>query len=417
MLEVLLALAFAGVIVNAWLLVVLLRKVASNDPATLLPRFDALEKADERGERTLRDELEKLRAHSTQQTKAQREEIGAQVQRMSDANEKRMEGLRATVELKLTQLQQDNAKKLDQIRATVDEKLQSVLEKRLGDSFKMVSERLQRVHEGLGEMRTLASGVGDLKKVLTNVKTRGIWGEVQLGNLLEQLLTADQFERDVATKPRSPQRVEFAIKLPGQGGADGKPVLLPIDAKFPQEDYQRLVEASEAADLVKLEEATRALEARVLEFARSIRDKYINPPYTTNFALMFLPTEGLYAEIVRRPGLVDRLQRDYRVVPTGPTVLAALLNSLQMGFRTLAIEKRTSEVWNVLGSVKAEFGKFGEVLAKVKEKLDQASKTIDEEVGQRTRVINRKLKDVQELPANEMPPLLIEADDDAADET
>lgn len=417
MVELLLVLVVVGFVVSIALLVTVLRKAAANDPARLSVRFDALERASERNERALRDELDKLRAHGAEQARAQRDEIAAQVQRMSNANEQRMVELRQSVEQKLTLLQQDNAKKLDQMRATVDEKLQSVLEKRLGDSFKMVSERLQKVHEGLGEMRTLASGVGDLKKVLTNVKTRGIWGEVQLGNLLEQLLTPDQYARDVATKPRSPQRVEFAIKLPGQDGVDGEPVLLPIDAKFPQEDYQRLVEASEAGNLEAVEVASRALEARVVESARSIRDKYINPPHTTNFALMFLPTEGLYAEIVRNPGLVDRLQREFRVVPTGPTVLSALLNSLQMGFRTLAIEKRSSEVWNVLGAVKAEFGKFGDVLARVKDKLDQASKTIEDEVGQRTRVINRKLKDVQELPASARPPLLIDADDNAGDET
>src|SRR5205085_2703775 len=289
---------------------------------------------------------------------------------------------------------------LEKMRSTVDEKLQGTLEKRLGESFKLVSDRLEQVHQGLGAMRQLASDVGGLQKVLANVKTRGGWGEVQLGNLLEQLLTADQFSRNVQTRTESLERVDFAIKLPGD--ENGTPVWLPIDSKFPTEDYQRLVAAQDKGDLESIEGAMRGLETQLKKSAKDICGKYINPPRTTDFALKFLPTEGLYAEAIRRVGLVEQVQRDCRVVFAGPTTLAALLNSLQMGFRTLAIQKRSSEVWNLLAGVKTEFAKFGDSLSKVKDKLDQAASDMDK-VAVRSRAITKKLRDVEELPSNPQP--------------
>ena len=309
--------------------------------------------------------------------------------------------VRGTLQTQLSTLQQGNETKLDQMRATVEEKLQSTLEARLGESFRLVSERLEQVHRGLGEMQTLAAGVGDLKRVLTNVKSRGGFGEVQLGALLEQMLTAEQYQTNVATRPGSKERVEFAIRLPGRE----QTCWLPIDAKFPIEDYDRLHQAQERGDLAAAEEAARALESRIKLEARRIRDKYIEVPHTTDFALLFLPAEGLYAEVLRRPGLVDTLQREQRVVVTGPTTLAAILNSLQMGFRTMALEKRSAEVWQVLGAVKTEFGKFGEVLARVKEQLQAASNTI-ERAETRTRQMDRALKSVEALPADESQQLI-----------
>ena len=297
------------------------------------------------------------------------------------------------------------------MRSTVDEKLQGTLEKRLGESFKLVSDRLEQVHQGLGAMRQLASDVGGLQKVLANVKTRGGWGEVQLGNLLEQLLTADQFSRNVQTRDETAERVDFAIKLPGD--ENGAPVWLPIDSKFPTEDYQRLQAAQDKGDSDQIEGAMRGLETQLKKSAKDICAKYINPPRTTDFALMFLPTEGLYAEAIRRVGLVEQVQRDCRVVFAGPTTLAALLNSLQMGFRTLAIQKRSSEVWNLLAGVKTEFGKFGEALSSVKDKLDQAARKM-EDVDVRSRAITKKLRDVEELPDNPQPllPELLSREDD-----
>ncbi len=330
-------------------------------------------------------------------------ELTEQLKALSQNNEQKLEAVRATVQQQLTALQTDNGKKLDEMRATVDEKLQATLEKRLGDSFKLVSERLEQVHKGLGEMQTLASGVGDLKRVLTNVKTRGTWGEVQLGALLEQILAPEQYESNVATKPRASERVEYAIKLPGR--QDDGQVWLPIDAKFPIEDYQRLVDAQERADVVAVEEAGKLLENRLKIEARTIRDKYVAPPHTTDFAILYLPTESLYAEALRRPGLTELLQREHRITLAGPTTLAAMLNSLQMGFKTLAIEKRSSEVWQVLGAIKTEFGKFGDVLAKTKKKLQETVNTIDS-AETRTRAITRKLKSVEELPAAEANAML-----------
>jgi DNA recombination protein RmuC len=330
---------------------------------------------------------------------AQLESFAQQLSRLTQSNEQRFGELRASIEARLGAMQADNASQLEEMRKTVDEKLHATLEQRLGDSFKLVSERLELVHQGLGEMQTLAAGVGDLKKVLTNVKTRGTWGEVQLEALLEQLLTAEQYAKNVSTRPDSTDRVEFAIRLPGNGD-EQRPVWLPIDAKFPMEDYQRLVDAQERADPQAVEVAAKAVEARLREEARKIRDKYVEPPYTTDFAILYLPTEGLYAEALRRAGLADGLQRDFRISVAGPTTLAALLNSLQMGFRTLAIEQRSSEVWGVLGAVKTEFGKFGEVLEATRKKLEQATRSI-ESAGVRTRQIERKLKGVESLPTLE----------------
>ena len=307
------------------------------------------------------------------------------------------ETLRGAVEQQLGRMQQDNAAKLDQMRQTVDEKLHATLEKRLSESFKQVSERLELVHKGLGEMQTLAAGVGDLKRVLSNVKTRGVFGETQLAALLEQVMAPEQYEKNVATRPGSRDRVEFAIKLPGR---DDSPVLLPIDAKFPQEDYQRLQAAQEAGDLPAAEMAGKALEARVKFEARTIAEKYVEPPHTTDFALLYLPFESLFAEVLRRPGLFDYIQREWRVTICGPTNLLAYLNSLQMGFRTLAIQQRSSEVWKVLGTVKSEFGRFAEVLANTKRQLQTVANTIDQ-AEVRTRQIERKLKDVEVVPGSE----------------
>ena len=327
--------------------------------------------------------------------KDQLDSFSKQTTELTRLQEERSEALRHAVESRLRDLQADNRRKLEEMRATVDEKLHDTLEKRLGESFRQVSDRLEQVYRGLGEMRSLAVGVGDLKKVLTNVKTRGTWGEIQLGAILEQILTPDQYDVNVATRKGSADRVEFAVRLPGQKTSGT--VWLPIDAKFPQEDYQRLVDAQEASDRGQAEKSVRSLELRIKGEAKHIREKYIDPPHTTDFGIMFLPVEGLYAEVLRRPGLCDFLQREYRVVVTGPTTLAALLNSLQMGFRTLAVEKRSSEVWQLLGAVKAEFGKFGEVLAKTKKKLQEASNSIDS-AQVRTRVITRKLSKIQDAP-------------------
>jgi DNA recombination protein RmuC len=342
------------------------------------------------------------------------ETLTQQLAALSQNNDRRFSEVRATLEQKLKDIEVNNAQKLDEMRRTVDEKLHATLEQRLGESFKLVSDRLEQVHRGLGEMQTLAAGVGDLKKVLTNVKTRGTWGEVQLGSLLEQMLTPDQYAKNVATVPSSSERVEFAIRLPGPHAGEGKdashatPVWLPIDAKFPREDYERLIEAQERADPVAVEEAGRALDARVRLEARRIADKYISPPHTTDFGLLFLPTEGLYAEVLRRPGLSDALQRDHRITIAGPTTLTALLNSLQMGFRTLAIERRSSEVWQVLGAVKTEFSKFGAVLSKTRSQLETVARSIDL-AERRTRVMHRTLRDVEALPGDAVPRTLGQA--------
>ena len=329
------------------------------------------------------------------------EQQQARIRELTELNERRLGEIRSTLEQKIKDLQTDNSAKLEQMRHTVDERLHATLEQRLGESFKLVSDRLEAVQRGLGEMQSLAQGVGDLKRVLTNVKTRGTWGEVQLDQLLEQILTQDQYAKNVATKPGSRDHVEFALRLPGQ---NGQGVWLPIDAKFPVEDYDRLLSAHERADHAGVEEAAKALENRLKTEGRVIRDKYLSPPHTTEFALLYLPTEGLYAEALRRPGLTDFLQREYRVTVAGPTTLTAMLNALQMGFKTLAIEKRSSEVWALLGSVKTEFGKFGDLLAKSKAQLQTVLNTMDS-AESKTRTIERKLRDVEQLPVEQQQPL------------
>jgi DNA recombination protein RmuC len=364
-------------------MVVLLTRRANQGAATELAK--RLETID----RSLRDEFSRNREEAGAAAKNQREELA-----------RSLEGVRSIVDIRLRQLQDDNAKQIDKMRATVDEKLQGTLEKRLGESFKLVSDRLEQVHQGLGAMQQLASDVGGLQRVLTNVKTRGGWSEWQLGVLLDEMLTPEQFAKNMRMRDDTDERVEFAIKLPGD--ENGVPVWLPIDAKFPMEHYDRLAAAQEKGDPAAVETAIKTLETQLKRCAKDICEKYINPPKTTDFALLFLPSEGLYAEAIRRVGLVQNVQRDCRVTFVGPTTLAALLNSLQMGFRTLAIQKRSSEVWNLLAAVKTEFAKFGESLSAVKEKIDQASRKM-EDVDVRSRAITKKLRDVEELPSNPQP--------------
>jgi DNA recombination protein RmuC len=437
-------LLLAGLVVVILLqLVLLLRGKNGRDDEM---RFRTLQEAQEKGvvrlERELREELSRGRREDAEEAFRDRDErahsanllsqtvttqvgqfgtlqaerleaFARELNRFSLGLDERFERLKLSVESRLTAIQVDNSAKLEEMRRTVDEKLHATLEQRLGQSFQMVSERLEQVHRGLGEMQTLAAGVGDLKRVLTNVKTRGTWGEVQLSALLEQLLTADQFSGNVATRPDTNERVDFAIRLPGKG--DGAVVWLPIDAKFPIEDYQRLLDAQDRCDPAAVEEAAKAIEMRLKNEARSIRDKYVSPPHTTDFALLYLPIEGLYAEALRRPGLAETLQRDFRVSLAGPTTLAALLNSLQMGFRTLAIEQRSAEVWAVLGAVKTEFGKFGEALAHTKKKLDEASNSISK-AETRTRQLSRRLKEVEALPVGESENLIGVTDLDGEDD-
>jgi DNA recombination protein RmuC len=339
--------------------------------------------------------LARARQESASAARDQRQELGETLSRMEERQRGEAREIRETVERRLESMQKDNADKLEKMRQTVDEKLHATLEKRLSESFKMVSDRLEQVHKGLGEMQVLAAGVGDLKKVLSNVKTRGVLGEVQLGALLDQILAPEQYARNVATRPGSRERVEFAVRFPGHD-AD-HPVWLPIDCKFPTDDYQRLQAAQDAADPQAVEAAAKALESRIRMEAKSICEKYIEAPGTTEFGLLYLPMEGLYAEVLRRPGLFEGVQRDHRIVICGPTTITALLNSLQMGFRTLAIEKRSSEVWQILGAVKSEFGRFGDVLANTKRQLQTVANSIDQ-AETRTRQIERKLRDVESLP-------------------
>ena len=349
-----------------------------------------------------------LETFATQQ-KGQFETFTNLLNNLTKSNEERMEKMRETIETRIRHLQDDNAKKLDEMRQVVDEKLQSTLEKRLGESFKQVSERLEAVHQGLGEMQKLATGVGDLKKVLSNVKTKGVLGEYQLENLLDQLLTPAQYEKNVKTKQGSNDAVEFAVKLPGREDKN-KTVWLPLDAKFPTEDYLALMDAYDQAEIPKIEDCKKILVSKLKLFAKEISSKYIDPPNTTDFAIMFLPFEGLYAEALRNAGLFEQIQREYRVVITGPTTLSALLNSLQMGFRTLAIEKRSSEVWELLGAVKTEFGNFGDILDKTQKKLQEASNVIDQ-ASTRSRAIERRLRNVQELPGEQTVNLLGEEEE------
>lgn len=410
--------ALAFLALNLGVALLILR--ALKRPASLDPRFDALERGLEKMERTFQAELGRNREElsgnfrllgeamqrrmveiATLQ-KGQLEGFAQQLANLAAGNEQRLDKLRETVETRLKWLQEDNAKKLEQMRATVDEKLQDTLEKRLGASFKQVSGQLEQVHRGLGEMQSLASGVGDLKKVLSNIKTRGTLGEVQLHNLLSQILTPDQYQANVATKPGSDARVEFALRLPGKGDA---PLWLPIDAKFPQEDYLRLVEAQEQGIPAAVQEATRQLDRTVLGMAKLICDKYLSPPDTTDFGIMFLVNEATYATVLSRPGLFDTILRQYKVIVAGPTTIAALLSSLSLGFRTLTIEKRSSEVWQLLGAIKTEFGTFGTLLERTKKKLDEASSSIDT-AAVRSRRIQKRLKSVEELPGQESRELL-----------
>lgn len=350
---------------------------------------ESWQKNQERAGMIIREEIARNREEAARQAHRSREELSSS-----------LESLRQAVERGLKEMQADNAQKLEQMRSTVEEKLEGTLEKRLGESFRQVSERLEMVHQGLGDMRNLAAGVGDLKRVLTNVKTRGGWGEVQLGMLLEDILAPEQFARNVQTKENSQEMVEFAVRLPGQSEGGKESVWLPIDAKFPLEDYQRLAEAQDKADPEAVEKAAKMLETSIKSCARDISTKYLNPPLTTDFAIMYLPTEGLYAEVAKRPSLAEILRRDFRVIVAGPSTFAALLNSLQMGFRTLAIQKRSGEIWALLGAVKAEFGKFGGALEGVKKKLEQAQNSM-EDAARKSRAIERKLRDIEELPAEE----------------
>jgi DNA recombination protein RmuC len=388
------------------------RDGAVREAAELRTRLDVLSAQSADFERDVRQDLAHARSEQAGAAQTARTELGATLARFGDqlnqltqSNERRLEAVRATVEAKLEALRTDNMQKLEQMRATVDEKLQTTLEKRLGDSFQLVSDRLEQVHKGLGEMQTLATGVGDLKRVLTNVKTRGTWGETQLGMLLAEVLTPQQFEANVETVPGSNKRVEFAIRLPGRGD-EGSPCWLPVDAKFPLEHWQRLQDALDQADAAAADAARKALADFLRLQARTIRDSYVAPPHTTDFAILFVPTEGLYAEMMSRPGFADQLQREFRVTLTGPTNFLALLNSLQMGFRTLAIEQRSSEVWKTLALVKTEFAKFADVLAGIKKKLDEAGSSI-EKAGVRTRAITRTLREVEALPDEEADRLLV----------
>jgi len=405
----------------------------------LAHRLETLEKAQERIERSVREEIALNRTELGRSEREQRQElneafqllgdsllhrmhdighlqkshldaISNEILKLSNATGKNLETIRQTVENKLHTLQTDNARHLEQMRQTVDEKLQGTLEKRLSESFKQVSERLEQVHKGLGEMQTLATGVGDLKKVLSNVKTRGTWGEVQLGALLDQVLHPDQFAANVSTREAG-ERVEFAIKLPGQHLDKEEIIWLPIDAKFPIEDYQRLLAAQEQADADAVELAGKQLESRIKSCARDIREKYVNPPATTDFGILFLPIEGLFAEVIRRPGLSEVIQREHRIILAGPTTLWSILNSLQMGFRTLAIQKRSSEVWSLLAAVKTEWAKYGDILDSVQKKLLQASESI-EKAKVRSRAVGRRLRDVQELPSHDHPTSLLPPEPD-----
>lgn len=437
---ILLALAALTFILVVWLL---LRKPPALDHSTLIATLGA---ANERIERELRHEIgessrgarqetaqsfatfqQALVQQSAEATRTQNAQIDAfaqqltmlqktladtlntQLQGLSESNARRLAEVRATMETQLGQLQQSNTAKLDEMRKTVDEKLQSTLEARLGESFKQVADRLEQVHKGLGEMQTLAVGVGSLQRVLTNVKTRGVFGEVQLEALLEQVLTPDQYAKQVETKPRSGQRVDFAIRFPGRGG-DGAPVWLPIDAKFPRDDYERLLDAHERVDPAAADLAAKALEARIRSEARSIAENYLAAPHTTDFAILFLPVESLYAEVLRRPGLMDAIQRQHRVTLAGPTTLLAMLNSLHMGFRTLALEQQASEVWKVLGAVKTEFERYGEWVARIKEQVAKASDTLDK-ADTRAKQMRLALRKVEALPEAQSQALLPSAED------
>jgi DNA recombination protein RmuC len=431
-------------VVAVVLLAVVLLRTQRGGSAGLERRLDRLDQTQSGVERRLREELVLSRQEASTSAKGQREELAGglrdlsgtlvgsvselgrlqenrlqsvaqQLGELTSSSERHLAALRDTVDERLRLLQRENSQKLDEMRLTVDQQLQGTLEKRLGESFRQVSEHLEAVHKGLGEMQSLAAGVGDLKRVLSNVKARGVWGEVQLSALLEQVLTPEQYSANVAVRKGSQERVEFAVRLPGRDGGVDDVVWLPIDAKFPLEDYQRLLDAQERGDVGAVEASGRQLETRIRQSARDIQSKYVDPPATTDFAIMFLPTEGLYAEVLRRPGLAEVLQCEFRVTVAGPSNLAALLNSLQMGFRTLAIERRSSEVWQILGAVKTQFGQFGDTLEKVQTKLRQASTTIDD-ATRKTRTIERRLRDVEELPSERAREMLGSAPEVTASE-
>ncbi|MDD4240859.1 MAG: DNA recombination protein RmuC [Smithellaceae bacterium] len=418
------------IIVALLLIVVVLQFVQLGrrpvDWSPLATKLEALLDAQERTDRSLRDEIARSRAEARRSSQEERTELAGSLSSFSDcvqarmadiagnqndqlesfsrqlglltaANEKKMEDIRGIIDDKLKQIQEDNARQLDRMRQTVDEKLQGTLEARLGESFRQVSERLEQVHQGLGDMRSLAAGVGDLKKVLTNVKSRGTWGEVQLGALLEEILSPEQYLKNVRIREEGGDFVEFAIRLPGQGEFPSDAVLIPVDAKFPVEDYARLTDAQDRGDAPAAEDAVRQLEASIKKAAKDISQKYLAPPKTTDFGIMFLPSEGLYAEVIRRSTLVAVLQRDYRIVISGPSTFAAFLNSLQMGFRALAIQKRSGEVWKVLGEVKTAFSRFGDTLDTVRRKLDSAASFV-EEAQKKTRTLAGKLRSVEALP-------------------
>lgn len=405
--------------VSVILAVVAIVRAGNRDRTAAMEIRDELRAGREETRDIAREQRTELAANLQSSTKALSESLGRtgkmqqaqldsmtrQLKELDAANRGALDRVRATFDERVKELQQSNEKKLDQMRRTVDEKLHDTLEKRLGESFKLVSDRLEAVHKGLGEMQNLATGVGDLKRVLTNVKARGTWAEVQLGTILDQVLTADQYEKNVNVKPQTAERVEFAICLPGPVDDRDTTVYLPIDSKFPHEDYGRLQDAADQADTAAVRVASDNLYKAVRVAAKEISDKYIDPPNTTDFAIMFLATEGLYAEILRQPALTEELQQRYRIVVAGPTTLVAILNSLRVGFQTLAMEKRASEIWRVLAAVKTEFGKFGDVLDKVKRQLNTASKTIDE-TGVRSRAMERKLRSVEQLPEAEAVEIL-----------
>ncbi|WP_447779986.1 DNA recombination protein RmuC [Variovorax boronicumulans] len=438
---ILLALAALAVVQLVLVIWLLARRQPAPDHSEMLGVLAAMGNANERTERELRREIgensrgarqetaqafatfqQSLTQQGAEATRTQNAQLDAfslqlaslqktladtlntQLQGLSESNARRLAEVRTTMETQLAQLQQSNAAKLDEMRKTVDEKLQSTLEARLGESFKQVADRLEQVHKGLGEMQTLAVGVGSLQRVLTNVKTRGVFGEVQLEALLEQVLTPEQYARQIETKPRSGQRVDFAIRFPGRGD-DGAPVWLPIDAKFPRDDYERLIDAHERADAAGAEAAAKALEARIRTEAKSIAENYLAAPHTTDFAILFLPVESLYAEVLRRPGLMDAIQRQHRVTLAGPTTLLAMLNSLHMGFRTLALEQQASEVWKVLGAVKTEFERYGKWVERIKDQVGRASDTIDE-AATRAKQMQRALRKVEALPEEQSQVLL-----------
>ena len=433
--EYFVAATFGIVLVQLIIILVLLKRVSNGSQDHVIKKFEEYEKHLEKFESVLRDEFSRNRDETAKAASMARDELTTTFTSFSTLLDKKLtniqdavhisgkqnreelafslksfeakvDGMRESVEKRLSAIQEDNSAKLEKMRETVDEKLHKTLETRLGESFKLVSERLELVQKGLGEMQSLATGVGDLKKVLSNVKTKGVLGEYQLGAILEQLLTPAQYESNVKTKKGSNDLVEFAVKIPSKEDAS-RNLWLPIDAKFPTEDYMRLMNAYDIGDVAEIEAGTKALKGKIEKFAKDINTRYIDPPNTTDFAIMFLPFEGLFAEVLRIPGLFESIQREYRITITGPTTISAFLSSLQMGFRSLAVEKRTSEIWELLGAVKTEFGRFGEVLEKTKQKLDAASKEIDS-AGVRSRAIEKKLRNVQELPAGTAKNLLVE---------